>query len=141
VISADRTPTQRRQQCEPHRPRGGLQVGRVGTSRAGTPRLDQLLRHVSEQVWWQPEAADRVELVDLLEQRLQPDLTGVGLQLSQKLPRSEVFQPFGAVFAQTRDGSVAEPLLERRPRRSDDPIDAPRGFQPLGAASDHQGRT
>jgi hypothetical protein len=138
-------PTQRRQQGQPRRPGCGPQVRGIRTGRAGTPRLHQLLRGIREQPRRQPKPTHRSEFVDLPQQRLQPDLSGVGLQLGQQptpawrgLVTEQRFQPLGARGVQPRGCQVAEPFLERGACRADDPLDPARWLDLFGAATHQQ---
>jgi hypothetical protein len=135
---------ERGQQRQPHRARRRAQVRRIRAERAGPPRLDQLLARVGEQPGRQTQRAYRGQLVDLAQQGLQPNLARIGLQLSQQHPprrwRAGVLGDEGlqcghARRVEPRERAVAEPLLEHRPRRADDPVHPAGRLDPFGAAA------
>ncbi len=89
--------------------------------------------------------AHRGQFVDLGQHRLQPDLAGVGLQLRQQPPPCGVIlgdqglQRGHTRLGQPLDGTLAKPLLERRPGRTEDAVQPPGWLDPLGATP-HQHR-
>lgn len=100
---------------------------------------------VGEQTRRQSERAHGGQLVDLAQQRLQPDLAGVGFQLGQQpaptrtgLVDEQRLQAVGALLVQPRAGQLAESFIERRPRRADDAVESARWFDSLGAAAHQQ---
>jgi hypothetical protein len=70
-----------------------------------------------------------------VQQRLQPDLARIRLQLGQQLAEGEILQALCAVLTEPRHDAVAELLLEPGSRRADNPLDTSWWFQPLGTAS------
>jgi hypothetical protein len=122
----------------------GPQVRGIRTRCTGAPGLHQLLRRIGEQARRQAQRPYRRQLVDFAQQRLQPDLARVDLQLGQQtaptgcgLLAGQRLQAVGLLLAQPGTGQLAEPFLERRPRRTDDAVDPAWGFDPLSPAA-HQ---
>lgn len=115
-------------------------IPKIGRVHAGNPRApgsDQLLRGVGEQLRGQAELLDLLELLDLPEERLQPQLTGVALQLGEEpacAPRRPTAIRLGDELRQLRGGlgreppqdAVAELLLRSGARRTEDALDPAR---------------
>jgi hypothetical protein len=113
-----RYPAERGQQGEPHRPGCGAQIRRVRTYSASTPRLDQLLRGIGERVSRQPRRPHRGQLVDLLQQRLQPDLAGVGLSSASSPPRPAAALSPSSAFSRSAHSWPSRPVVSSQNRFS-----------------------